>query len=341
MSFYTRTRILRDNEAVRVIEEWFDVRQPFDEHRDKHELYAFSTGFFSTEINDNVNPEKVMECGEKMNKSLDNKPYVTTMEQKNKIVPLSHLRKAQDVDGVQIRVDPLKLFNRLIVIVQRYDDVDHNSLRDALSYELTVVPLALFSNKGMMRKSGKAALGKSLKDLTYPVPRQATATKVIDGGWLLHQLTWNEKDTWDQIIGNYVKFALNWSRNKDPRTQRPLNDVKPEEVTVIFDGINKSTKDHEHHRRCKHLSGNITINNELPHIIPRTKFLDNAHNKNQLIAAVVDRMKEKGINAYQCRDDADTDVVKAVLEDACNGSVEVGFQILMNYLGIGEYENCL
>ena len=65
------TRILRDSEAIKAIEKWFDNRQPFDEHRDKNELYAFSTGFFSNNEKDNVNPEKVVECSQKMNKSLD------------------------------------------------------------------------------------------------------------------------------------------------------------------------------------------------------------------------------------------------------------------------------
>ena len=319
------TRILRDSEAIKAIEKWFDNRQPFDEHRDKNELYAFSTGFFSNNEKDNVNPEKVVECGQKMNKSLDNKPYATTMEQKDKIVPLSHLRKAPVVDGVQISVDPLKLFNRLIAIVQRYDDQDHNSLRDALSYELTVVPLSLFNSKGMMRESGKSALGKCLKDLTNPLPRPVTTKKVIDGGMLLHLLKWHEKDTWGEVTNNYVDLAMSISRNIDPLTQKPTNDIRPEQITAIFDGINKSTKDHEHRRRCKHLSGNITVDKDLPHIIPREKFLDNPVNKNQLIGGVVDGMNEKGITAHQCRDDADTALVKAALDNACSGSVEVGF----------------
>ena len=266
-----------------------------------------------------------MECGQNMNKSLDNKPYATTMEQKDKIVPLSHLRKAPVVDGVQIRVDPLKLFNRLIVIVQRYDDQDHNSLSDALSYELTVAPLSLLNSKGKMRKSGKSALGKSLKDLPNPLPRPVTTKKVIDGGMLLHLLKWHEKDTWGEVTNSYVDQAMSISRNIDPLTQKPTNDIRPEQITAIFDGINKSTKDHEHRRRCKHLSGNITVDKDLPHIIPREKFLDSPVNKNQLIGGVVDGMNEKGITAYQCRDDADTALVKAVLDNACSGSVEVGF----------------
>ena len=145
------------------------------------------------------------------------------------------------------------------------------------------------------------------------------------GGWFLHQLKWNEKDTWGMIIDNYVDLAISWS-NK-PIEESSTQEVKAKDITVVFDGINSSPKDQEHIRRCNHLSGNITINEDLPHIIPREKFLDNAFNKNNLIVAVVEKMEERGIKLYQCRDDADTDVVKVELKEGLTGSIKVCFII--------------
>ena len=156
----------------------------------------------------------------------------------------------------------------------------------------------IFDTKGLMRESKKADLGKSLKDLTHPLSRSTTLKKVIDGGWFLHHLKRNEKDTWGIIIDNYVDLAISWS-NK-PIEESSTQEVKAKDITVVFDGINSSPKDQEHIRRCNHLSGNITINEDLPHIIPREKFLDNAFNKNNLIVAVVEKMKERGIKSIQC-----------------------------------------
>ena len=89
-----------------------------------------------------------------MNKTLDNKPFCTSMEVKNKVSPLSCLRNAPVENNEQVHIYPLKLFNRLIIIVQRNETVQH-----ALSYELTVVALSLFDNNLLMRKANKAVLG--------------------------------------------------------------------------------------------------------------------------------------------------------------------------------------
>ena len=41
---------------------------------------------------DRVNPENASSVGESMNKALDNKPYVTSIEVRKKVIPLSYLR---------------------------------------------------------------------------------------------------------------------------------------------------------------------------------------------------------------------------------------------------------
>ena len=74
------------------------------------------------------------------------------------------------MNNEQVHIYPLKLFNRLIIIVQRNETVQH-----ALSYELTVVALSLFDNSLFMRKANKAVMGKILKSLTVASKRPEIA----------------------------------------------------------------------------------------------------------------------------------------------------------------------
>ena len=148
------SRRKRDSEAIVIIGQWFDLRNPFDNCRDPKLLVSFATGYVSNEETDLINPEKFMTVGQSMNKTLDNKPFCTSMEVKSEVSPLSCLRNAPVVNNEQVHIYPLKLFNRLIIIVQRNETVQH-----ALSYELTVVALSLFDNNLLMRKANKAVLG--------------------------------------------------------------------------------------------------------------------------------------------------------------------------------------
>ena len=130
------TRMQRDAEAVAHIGTWFDSRKPFDQDRDRALLVSFSTGFTSTEGADDVNADQAMKVGEQMNTILNNKKFGSSMELKAKVHPLSILRKAPLLNDVKVHVQPLKLFNRLIIIVQRFD-----SVQESLKYELTLIPL--------------------------------------------------------------------------------------------------------------------------------------------------------------------------------------------------------
>ena len=67
-------------------------------------------------------------------------------------------------------------------------------MENALQYELTPIPLSLFSNKDLkVNKANKAAFSNSsLKGLTNTVDRtdQACHSLVVDGGWLLYMVKW-------------------------------------------------------------------------------------------------------------------------------------------------------
>ena len=85
-----------------------------------------------------------------------------------------------------LAVDLVKLFNRLVLVADR-----ETTIEGCLTYELTVLPMSLFDQYQMMRKSDKAALGKYLKNINQSTLKSCSFTipLVIDGGWLIHQLS--------------------------------------------------------------------------------------------------------------------------------------------------------
>ena len=89
-----------------------------------------------------------MTVGQRMNKSLINKPFCMSMEVKNKVSHLSCLRNAPVVNNERVHIYSLMLFKRLIIIDKH-----------ALTYELTVVAISLFDNNLLVRKANKSVLG--------------------------------------------------------------------------------------------------------------------------------------------------------------------------------------
>ena len=200
-----KTRMKRDAEAIVLVLKWFEENNPFDKVRDKKLLVSFSTGFTST-ANDAVNAERAAEVGREMQTKLDGQSVTSTMEVKFKVQALSSLRKIPKVNEKKIHLDSLKLFNRLIIFAQRDMTVEAS-----LAYELTPIPLSLFSNKDQkMNKANKAAFSKtSLKKLTVPLDLtdQPCSSLVIDGGWLLYMVKWEQGQTWQEIADSYLHYV--------------------------------------------------------------------------------------------------------------------------------------
>ena len=111
------------------------------------------------------------------------------------------------------------------------------TVEPSLKYELTPVPLSLFSNKDQkMNKANKTGFSKtSLKDLTDPLDltKQPCSTLVVDGGWLLHMVKWDQGQTWQEIANSYLSYVQCLGRNS-------------QKIVVVFDGYSRSPKDHDH-----------------------------------------------------------------------------------------------
>ena len=295
----------RDAEAIELLLKWFEENDPFDHERDKQLLVSFSTGFVST-ADDAVNAEKAAEVGREMQVKLDGQSVTSTMEVKLKVQALSSLRNIPKINEKKIHLDSIKLFNRLIIFAQR-----DMSVEGSLEYELTPFPLSLFSSKDKkMNKVNKAAFSMtSLKKLTDPLDLadQPCSSLVVDGGWLLHMVKWEQSQV---IADSYLRYVQCLGSHC-------------QKITVVFDGYSSSPKDHDHIRRTKHSCCDLQIRPDMMHLTPREKFMDNTHNKSELINLISSTLQKHQITVVQCDNDADTSIVRAALVAATDGPVEV------------------
>ena len=143
------SRCQRDNENMTKVFEWFD----------QHENVPGLRSLLSTGVtaDDTINCDSANEIGFRMHEKLNNinvaEAKINRSEQLKSLVFLYN--KIKIGTKKEIIIDPTALFSRLIVIVQREDNVSA-----FVQYELTVEPTALFKD-GLMRKPNKTTTEKS------------------------------------------------------------------------------------------------------------------------------------------------------------------------------------
>ena len=203
-----------------------------------------------------------------------------------------------------VAVDPLKYFNRLVLVADR-----KTTIEECLTYELTVLPMSLFDQYQMMRKSDKVALGRYLKNINQCTLKSCSfmIPLVIYGDWFIHQLSsFKGCDKYREVTKEYLKLI-----------------PKNREVTVIFDGYEPSTKDHEHKRRVIAFRAEIAVKESTFCSVTKTKFLTNNNNKKELIDLISSIFTVNGIEVIRACNDADTLIVKKTLEMSFYGDVEL------------------
>ena len=106
------------------------------------------------------------------------------------------------------------------------------------SHVLCTFPLRLFATEELILAADtKSELAKSFPTLEYPASSNRDDMKyVIDGGMLIHRITWKVGSSFTDICASYVSFL-----SKYPQ------------CTVVFDGNRNSTKDMAHKVRSKNL----------------------------------------------------------------------------------------
>ncbi len=127
---------------------------------------------------------------------------------------------------------------------------------------------------------------------------------------------WEQSQTWQEIADSYLSYVQYLGRHS-------------QKITVVFDGYSSSPKDHDHIRRTKNSCCDVQIRPDMIHLTPRAKFLDNTHNKSELIHLLSSTFQKHQITVELCDNDADTSIVRAALAAATDDSVEVSKKIVL------------
>ena len=188
-----------DYDDLRKIQEWFNQYEPFNPNQPK--LCSLSSGLTAADA-DGVNCDQTEHVGAKIHKQLDRVSVTdASIERSHQVRALDHLHPGITVGKKRVHINPTLLFSRLIAIVQREED-----MAPFFGYELTTNPTSLFKDNGL-RKTDKAQIARALKKSVEPSARSLRAEYVLDGGALIHKVTWAKKVTYQDIVKQYVGYV--------------------------------------------------------------------------------------------------------------------------------------
>ena len=143
-------RVKRDNDDFKKIQAWFQTHNPFE---CGEKLISLDSGL--VDENNSVNCDRAEEIGVSIQSQLDGVSFTKCFfKRKDQVYNLQSLYSSDNIDDEKVTVDPLTLFLRLIVAVERMPE---NKIDDYFSYELSPYPMSLF-NGGIMRSGTKANL---------------------------------------------------------------------------------------------------------------------------------------------------------------------------------------
>ena len=127
------------------------------------------------------------------------------------------------------------------------------------------------------------------------------AAFIVDGGYLLHRVFWDD-ETFRDIIKQYEKYLK----------------VNYGVCTVVFDGYGKmSIKNHEHLRlNRQQASADVIVFEEGTVHYSRQEFLSNTKNKEQLIRLLASHFVAQGHQVLNCEEDVNTQIVREALDVA-------------------------
>ena len=157
------------------------------------------------------------------------------------------------VDGEEVHVDSQLLFQRLVAVSEStLDDVE-----DLFTYELCGHPSSLFDTSGPLREANKPSLTKAVWGHGICGVDQVTQDNVqyvLDGGSLIHRISWVHGAKFDSICENYVNLVVrNYGQphivfdgyNNGPKTKVTTLICRTKGVVgtrVIFDDVLHSSK---------------------------------------------------------------------------------------------------
>ena len=161
------TRCNRDVGDLNTILKWIAQHNRFDIQRP--ELRPLSSGLTASD-GDGVNCNEVEEVGLLLQGKLDDvKHHEASMKRTEKVRTLIHLTKGIRIVQDTVHVEPLILFSRLLVLLERY-----KYTTPYFQYELTPFPASLFKHS---LKHNEV----TMQYMSYARHRYGTCSIVFDG----------------------------------------------------------------------------------------------------------------------------------------------------------------
>lgn len=209
----TSTRQKKDKEDIEVFKYWLDDHGIFENQLDK--LMSLSTGLVGDE---SIDCHRAFEKGlESMVKMVGVDAETYKHSKLNCVKTLIATTPVMEVDNEKVPIDTTLLFQKIAVsLVDRKD-----LMKDAISFELSPYPMALFNDSGIMRGSNKSDLYKYLNKTTYAKKDFTDVRFVIDGGYLLHKVVWPKTCTFQEVFEVYESFIVKHYSS---------------DATIVFDG---------------------------------------------------------------------------------------------------------
>ena len=291
----SQARLQRDLKDSLKILEYLLARNPFD---NRMELMSIDTGEIAVAT---VNVDQAKKIGRDILESMCGNPTKDYTFKKKDTAITMKARSTVQIDGEIIAVDPLLMFQRLITAVRGLgSELD---LETAFTFELCTFPPALIESDGLLREANKPQIANSIWSSIGPdvASLPDSVSYVLDGGSLLHRISWAKGQTYNEICDSYVDYVIK---------------RYGEGTTVVYDG-KPSTKDTTHVRRTKgkqgiavHFTGEMRLN------MKKTDFLTNLDNKQRFLEMLAIKMNEAKLQAIQSSGDADLLIVQTAIKSA-------------------------
>ena len=240
-----------------------------------------------------ANVEKAREIGVKIVESMAGQSTEEfTFRKANQAVTLGS-RPTVKIKDEHVNIDPHLLFQRLLTVRERCDDVT-----SLFQYELCTYPAALFESSSLPLQPNKAVLADYLWKSIKEEQRNPSGDVqyVLDGGALLHRVPWPRGSTYESVSHLDVMYVI----------------LKYGGAAIVFDGYNDdpTTKDATHLRRTgdcvgvtAHFASGMMIKSK------KDEFLNNKANKQRFIHYLSDNLERAGCSVDHAKYDADVLIV--------------------------------
>ena len=237
------------------------------------QLIALDIGV--VDIENRAAGDQAEEIGASVQKILDGQTFLNCkFKRKDQISSLKSLYSSIQVEKENVTINPITLFLRLFVVVERKPE---NKIANSFSYESTPYPMSLFKD-GKMCSTKKPALKTFLlKNVKEADPTEST--RITDGDALLWCCNWKRNETSEKTCEKYSNFLSYYSVD-----------------IIVFDGYAPLTKNATHRKRSGTFSETVDIKNNNPCISDQSVFFSNYINKANFVKSLAEKLQKNDFN---------------------------------------------